>query len=148
MTERKHSASLSDTYFCDYFIENVNDRDSFAYTYKNLKAHDEAPVFPENTKASVTETEDGNYRVSFTKAEVPEGFIVHEYNVTITDENKNELFEDNFVATYYLINESTTEGFNVSKDILEKGKTYTLTIKAESAYHKYSEEKTVTFTVK
>ena len=139
---------LSDTYFCDYFIENINDRDSFAYTYKNLKAHDEAPVFPENTKATVSETEDGNYRVSFTKAEVPEGFIVHEYKVAITDENNNEIYEDNFIASYYLINESTTEGFTVSKDLLEKGKVYNLTIKAESAYHKYSEEKTVTFTVK
>lgn len=138
---------LSDTYFCDYFIENVNDRDSFAYTYKNLKAHDEAPVFPDNTKADVTETEDGDYRVSFTKAEVPEGFVVHEYKVVITDENNNEIYEDNFIATYYLINKNTTEGFTVSKDILETGKTYSLSITAESAYHKYSEEKTVSFTV-
>ncbi len=138
---------LSDTYFCDYFIENVNDRDSFAYTYKNLKAHDKAPVFPVNTEAYVNTTEDGNYRVSFTKAEVPDGFIVHEYKVAITDENNNEVYKDNFIAAYYLINNEDTQGFTVSKDLLEKGKSYTLTITAESAYHKYSEAKTVSFTV-
>lgn len=138
---------LSDTYFCDYFIENVNDRDSFAYTYKNLKAHDKAPVFPGNTEVCVNTTEDGNYRVSFTKAEVPDGFIVHEYKVAITDENNNEVYKDNFIATYYLINNEDTQGFTVSKDLLEKGKSYTLTITAESAYHKYSEAKTVSFTV-
>ncbi len=138
---------LSDTYFCDYFIENVNDRDSFAYTYKNLKAHDKAPVFPVNTEVCVNTTEDGNYRVSFTKAEVPDGFIVHEYKVAITDENNNEVYKDNFIAAYYLINNEDTQGFTVSKDLLEKGKSYILTITAESAYHKYSEAKTVSFTV-
>lgn len=138
---------LSDTYFCDYFIEDVNDRDAFAYTYKNMKAHDTAPVFPENAKASVSVTEDGNYRVSFTKAEVADGFIVHEYKVIIKDESGKELYKDNFVAPYYLINNSTSEGFTVSKDILESGKAYTLTVTAESAYHKHSEAKIMTFTV-
>ena len=138
---------ISDTYFCDYFIENVNDRDTFAYTYKNMNAQDKAPVFPEDTTAFAVKNEDGSYRVSFTKAEVPEGFIVHEYKVVITDENNNDVYEDNFIAAYYLINDDKAQGFNVSGDILEKGKTYKLTVKAESAYHKYSEEKTVEFTV-
>lgn len=138
---------LSDTYFCDYFIEDVNNRDSFAYTYKNLKSHDKIPVFPDDIKATASVTEDGNYRISFTEAEVPAGFIVHEYKVIIKDDNNKEIYNDNFIATYYLINDSTTEGFTVSKEILEKGKSYTLTVAAESAYHKYSESKSVTFTV-
>lgn len=138
---------LSDTYFCDYFIENANDRDTFAYTYKNMKAHDKAPEFSENTEAFVELTDDGNYRVSFTKAEIPEGFIVHEYSVVITDENNNEVYKDNFIASYYLINDETTQGFTISKDTLTSGQKYNLTIKAESAYHKYSEEKTVSFSV-
>ncbi len=138
---------LSDTFFCDYFIENVNDPNTFAYTYKNLKAHDEAPVFPENTEVSVNVTDDGGYRISFTEAQVPEGFIVHEYKVVITDENNNEVYKDNFIASYYLINDETTQNFTVPKDTLTKNKTYTLTVTAESAYHKISEEKTVLFTV-
>lgn len=40
-----------------------------------------------------------------------------------------------------------TEGFNVGQDILEAGKTYTLTVKAESAYHFYSESVKTEFTV-
>ena len=32
---------LSDTYFCDYYIEDVNDRDTYAYSYKNRKAHED-----------------------------------------------------------------------------------------------------------
>ncbi len=139
---------ISDTFFYDYFIENVNDPDTFAYTYKNMKAHDEKPVFPEDTKASAELNEDGSYRISFTKAEVPEGFIVHEYNVKITDESGKKLFSDNFIASYYLVNDDTTQGFTVPGDILSAGSTYILTIRAESAYHKYSEEKTVTFTVR
>lgn len=138
---------LSDTYFCDYFIENVNDRDTFAYTYKNMKAHDKTPEFPENTEVFTELTEDGDYRISFTKAEMPEGFIVHEYKVVITDENNSEIYKDNFIASYYLINDEATQGFTVSKDILTSGQKYELTIKAESAYHKYSDEKTVSFTV-
>lgn len=139
---------LSDTFFCDYFIENVNDPNTFAYTYKNLKAHDEAPVFPENTEVSLNVTDDGSYRISFTEAQVPEGFIVHEYKVVITDENNNEVYKDNFIASYYLINDETTQNFTVPKDTLTKDKTYTLTVTAESAYHKNSEEKTVSFAVR
>ncbi len=138
---------LSDTYFCDYFIDNVNDRDSFAYTYKNLKAHDKAPVFNENTGVSVSRTDDGSYRVSFIKADVPEGFIVHEYKVVITDSNNKTIFKHNFIAPYYIVDAKTTESFIVSNDTLNEGETYTLTITAESAYHKYSDKKSVAFTV-
>ena len=112
-----------------------------------MKAHDEAPVFPENTEVSVNVTDDGSCRISFTEAQVPEGFIVHEYKVVITDENNNEVYKDNFIASYYLINDETTQNFTVPKDTLTKDKIYTLTVTAESAYHKISEEKTVSFTV-
>lgn len=138
---------LSDTYFCDYFIEDVNNPDTFAYTYKNIKAHDKAPVFGEETKATVNLSENGDYRILFTKAQVPDGYIVHSYEVSIEDENKKEVYKDNFIATYYITDSETTQGFTVSKDVLQKGKTYTLTIKAESAYHRVSEPVSMEFTV-
>ena len=137
---------LSDTFFCDYFIENVNDSDTFAYTYKNMKAHDKEPVFTEDTEASVSLTETGDYRISFTAAAVPEGYIVHEYKVSVTDENKKEVYKDNFISGYYIVDDDNTQGFTVGKDLLTAGKTYNLTVRAESAYQKYSEPVTLTFT--
>ena len=138
---------LSDTYFCDYFIEDINNPDTYAYTYKNMKAHDEAPVFSENTTAKVKLTENGDYRILFTKASVPDGFVVHSYEVSIKDENNNEVYSDEFIASYYIVSSESTQGFTVSKELLEQGKTYTLTIKAESAYHRVSDEISINFTV-
>lgn len=138
---------ISDTFFCDYYIENVNSPDTYAYTYKNMKAHDEAPVFPEDTAAQAILTENGEYKISFTEANVPDGYIVHEYEVLIEDKNQDEIYSDNFIAAYYIADEGNTECFTVGQDILKAGKTYTLTITAESAYHFHSEPVKVTFTV-
>ena len=136
---------ISDTFFCNYFIENVNDADSFAYTYKNMKAHDEAPVFPANASASAAVDENGNYRISFTQPETAVGYIVHTYDVKITDENGREIYKTDFVAPYYIVDNENTDGFTVGADILEKGKAYTLTVTAESAYKYKSETVTLTF---
>jgi hypothetical protein len=84
---------------------------------------------------------------AFTEATVPDGYIVHEYAVSIADENKEEVYKDEFIASYYITDSENTQGFTVSKDILQKGKTYTLTIKAESAYHRVSEPVSIEFTV-
>ncbi|MBQ3603227.1 MAG: metallophosphoesterase [Clostridia bacterium] len=138
---------LSDTFFCDYFIENVNDPDTFAYTYKNMKAHDTAPVFNKNAQAYAVLTENGDCRISFTEAEVPEGYIVHEYAVSIEDENQKEVYRDNFIAAYYIIDNDNMQGFTVAGDVIQPGKTYNLTVKAESAYHRYSAPVTLAFTV-
>lgn len=139
---------LSDTFFCEYYIENINQQESYTYTYKNMKANDEAPVFPENAKAFATPDENGNYRISFTHADVPEGFIVHEYKISITDKNGKKVFKDNIISDYYIVDDIDTQGFTVSKGTLQPGETYTLTVRAESAYHKYSEPTELTFRVK
>ena len=138
---------LSDTFFCEYYIDNINDEASYAYTYKNMKAHDKAPVFNGNSTALASVDENGNYRISFTHAEAPEGYIVHEYKIKITDENANEIYKDNIIADYYIIDDIDMQDFTVAKDMLEEGNSYTLTVTAESAYHFYSEPKTLTFTV-
>ena len=138
---------ISDTFFCDYFIEDVNDTDNYAYTYKNMKAYDAPPVVPENASAKAELTENGDYRVSFTKAEVPEGYIVHEYKAEIRDEGKKTVYEDNFIAAYYIIDDSTEQGFTVPAGILQQGSSYTLTVTAESAYHLYSEPVNLSFTI-
>lgn len=138
---------LSGTFFCDYFIENVNDRDTFAYTYKNLKAHDTAPSFPEEIKVTSAVNENGGYRVEFTEADAAEGSVVQNYTVKISDSKGKELYKEQFVADYYIIDEDNTSGFNVPAGILETGKDYTLEITAESAYHKTQKSGEIVFTV-
>ena len=134
----------SDTYFCDYFIENVNDRSTFAYTYKNMKAHDTAPVFPENTAAKAFRSENGEWVISFSEAH--SGFIVHEYKVTIRDEKGKKIFSKNFINDYYVIDDDDTADFRIGTDTLESGRSYTLEVRAESAYHKYSDTIKLPFT--
>ena len=138
---------LSGTFFCDYFIENINDKDTFAYTYKNLKAHDTAPVFPAEINVTATVNEDGGYRVEFTEAYAAEGFVVQNYTVKISDSKGKELYKEQFVADYYIIDEDSTSGINVPAGILEAGGDYKLEITAESAYHKTQKSGEILFTV-
>lgn len=137
---------LSDTFFCEYYIDNVNDRNSFAYTFKNMKAHDQAPVFDADTSARAYKNENGEWVLSFDEAKAPAGYIVHDYKVIIRDEKGKKIFGKNFIDDYYVIDEDDTADFRIGNDTLESGKTYTLCVRAESAYHLYSETLEVTFT--
>lgn len=138
---------LSDTFFCEYYIDDINDESAYAYTYKNMKAHDKAPVFGSDASASAVTDDNGDYRVSFTHANAADGYIVHEYKVSISDDNGQEIYKDNIISDYYIVDNVDTMGFTVAKDLLEKGRTYSLTVTAESAYHLYSEPITMSFTV-
>ncbi len=135
---------ISDTYFCDYYIDNVNDRASFPYTYKNMKAHDSVPVFSPDIKASAAKNENGEWVITFDEAEAD--FIVHEYKVTIKDASGKKVFSKNFINEYYIIDDTDTASFRIGTDTLEEGKEYTLILRAESAYHRYSDKTEVKFT--
>ena len=136
----------SGTWFCDYFIEDVNDRDSFVYTYKNMKSHDEAPVFPQDIRASAKRNEDGEWVISFDEAIPADGYIVHEYKVTIRDPKGKKIFSKNFIDDYFVFDEDDTADFRIGTDTLEEGKEYVLRVRAESAYHKYSKTIELNFT--
>jgi hypothetical protein len=136
---------LSDTYFCDYYIDNVNDKKAYPYTYKNMKAHDTAPVFAEDAKASAYKNEEGEWVLSFDEA-VCDSFIVHEYKITIRDENGKKVCSGNYIDDYFVIDDDSTADFRVGMDTLESGKTYIASIRAESAYHLYSKPVELTFT--
>ncbi len=127
---------LSDTYFCDYYIEDVNDRSTYAYNYRNMKAHDTAPVFPEDTTARAFKNSDGEWVISFDEAK--SYFIVHDYKVTIRDDGGKKVFGDTFIDDYFVIDDDDTADFRIGKDTLTPGEAYTLSVRAESAYHKYS----------
>ena len=84
--------------------------------------------------------------LSFDEATPAEGYIVHEYKVTVRDESGKKVFSKNFINDYYVIDEDDTADLRIGTDTLEAGKTYTLLARAESAYHKYSDTITLTFT--
>ncbi len=137
---------LSDTYICEYYIDNVNDRASFAYTLKNMYAHDTRPVFPEDASATAYRNEGGEWVISFDEASAAEGFIVHEYRVTIKNDKGLIVYTKNFVDDYFVFDDDDTADFRIGTDTLESGKDYTLVVRAESAYHKYSKTVTLPFT--
>jgi hypothetical protein len=142
----------SDTYFCEYYIENVNDPSTYAYTYKNMRAHDAAPVFPpeefppEEATAAARRNEEGEWVLSFTRARAAEGYVVHDYKITVTDAAGKKVFSKNMINDYYLYDDDNIADFRIGKDTLVSGETYTLKVRAESAYHKYSEPMELTFT--
>ncbi|MCR5688660.1 MAG: metallophosphoesterase [Clostridiales bacterium] len=137
---------ISDTWICDRYIENVNDPSTYAYTYKNMYAHDEKPVFKEDAKASAAKNENGEWVISFDEAQAAEGFIVHNYRVIIKDEKGRAVFNDGFINDYFVFDDDDTADFRIGADTLESGRTYTVTVIAESAYHKLSEPAKFTFT--
>ena len=137
---------LSNTYFCDYYIDDVNDTGSYAYTYKNLKAHDKAPVFDKNTTATAYKNDGGEWVLSFTEAKAADGYIVHDYKVTVTDEKGKTVVSDTFIDDYYVFDGDNTADFRIGSDTLESGKTYTLKAVAQSAYQKKSDALKIEFT--
>ena len=134
----------SRTYFCDYYIENINDKDAYPYTYKNMKAHDSKPVFPADAAAQAVLNENGEWVVTFTEASTE--FIVHEYKVTVKDDNNKKVYAKNYINNYYVIDDKNTSEFRIGADLLQSGKTYTLEVRAESAYHKKSDVVKLSFT--
>ena len=129
---------LSDTYFCDYYTDNVNDKAAFPYTYKNMKAHDKAPVFSEDMKAEAQQNEAGEWLLTFTEAEAAPGYIVHEYDIQIKDKVGKIVWQNNIVNDYYTLTDGDTATVNLGAGTLQAGKTYTVKLRAESAYHYYS----------
>ena len=135
---------LSDTFICEYYIDDVNDRDSYAYTYRNMYAHDTKPVFPDGAKAAAYRNGAGEWVISFSEAK--SSFIVHEYHVTIKNDRGLIVYSKNFVDDYFVFDDDDTADFRIGTDTLESGKNYTVTVTAESAYHKYSSCITMPFT--
>ena len=137
---------LSDTFICEYYIDNVNDRASFPYTFKNMYAHDTKPVFPEDASATASRNENGEWVISFDEATAAPGYIIHEYRVTIQNDKGIIIYSKNFVDDYFVFDDDQTADFRIGTDTLEAGKNYTLIVRAESAYHKYSTPIKLTFT--
>ena len=137
---------LSDTYLFDYYTDNVNDKSTYAYTYNSRKAQDTAPVFADDAKATAYKNESGEWVLSFDEAKAADGYVVHNYKVTVKDENGKTVCSDTFINDYYVIDDDDTADFRIGTDTLESGKTYTLSVRAESAYQKKSDTVKMEFT--
>ncbi len=127
---------ISDGFFGEeYYIENVNDRSTFAYTYNNRKAYDDAPVWNENTKASLEKNENGEYVVCFDKPQ--DKFIVHNYKISVVS-NGIPVYSQTHVSDYFLVNTGDTASFNLGSLDLKQGREYRIEIAAVNAYMKSS----------
>ena len=109
-----------------------------SYTQLNRYAHDKAPVFSPDTKAAARRNENGEWVLSFDEAKAAEGYVVHSYRLSIFDDRGLPVFAETFVNDYFVFDDDDTADFRLPGDRLKAGKTYTLTVVAESAYHKFS----------
>ena len=137
---------LSDSYFCEYYIDNVNKVSSYAYTYNNMALHDKAPVFPADAEATAFQNDSGEWVLSFTEAEAAPGYIVHDYKVALLNSKGLPLLCKTFVDDYYVIDEDNTADFRLGDVSLKSGESYKLLVFAESAYHKFSKPVVLSFT--
>ncbi len=124
----------------------MNDQSTYSYTFKNRLAHDTAPVFAEDATAAARRNESGEWVISFDEATAAEGYVVHSYKLTILDDRGLPVFSDTFVNDYYVFDDDETADFRIDGSKLASGKSYTLFVKAESAYHKKSKTIRLPFT--
>ena len=129
---------FSGTCICDYYIADVNDQSTYSYTQINRYAHDKAPTFAADTKASARKNENGEWVISFNEATAAEGYVVHSYKLTVFDDKGLPVFSDTFVNDYYVFDDDDTADCRIPGDKLREGKSYTLSVVAESAYYKCS----------
>ncbi len=134
---------VSDSFFGEeYYIEDINDRSCFAYTYTNRASYDETPVWKEDTAVSLDKNENGEFIITFDEAE--DKLIVQNYKIKITS-NGLPIYSKTHLSDYYLINDSLVATFNLGEINLKSGKEYKIEITAQNAYFKFSEPLTVNY---
>ena len=133
----------SDTFFLTYYIDNVNDSKTFAYTYKNMEKYDAAPVFDENAAAEYAVNENGEYTLTFDKATAK--LVVQNHKIEVRNKCGLLLKSETYLSDYYLHDTGDTMTVNLGDLKLDDGEQFTVKIIACSAYGKQSEVKEFTF---
>jgi len=131
-------------FFLEYFIEDVNDPSSFAYTYKNRVKYDDAPVWNDNTDVSYEINENGEMLLTFDKA--TDKLVVHDYKVVVKNHLGVAVCRKTFLSDYFLQGTPDTMTVNLGEVNLKDGKDFTVKITAVNSYYELSEPLTVTFT--
>lgn len=136
---------MTDTFVCEYLIENPADKSTFAYTPEKRAASSTAPVFDANTDVKIKKLIDGTRRVDIPAARSTDEKVVFIYRVYVLDEAGNPVNDFWELSGYYFSPPPKTVQVKIGK--LAKG-TYTLKIVAENAYDMQSEPITTTLIVK
>lgn len=134
----------TNTIFCTYYIENVNDPSTYAYTYKNRLAYDDAPVFGENATAEYEINDSGEVILTFDKA--TDKFAVHDYKVIVKNRFGLPLPEKTFLSDYYLQKQSDRMTVNLGKlPLINTEKGFSVEITASNCYYELSQPLCVSF---
>lgn len=131
------------TFFRTCYIENVNDKSTFTYTYKNMEKLDSEPVFADGAKADYTVNENGEYLLTFDKADA--AFVVQNYKIQVYNKSGILLRSKTYVSDYFLQGTPDTMTVNLGELNIDKGEKFTVKIIAASAYGKMSESIKFTF---
>lgn len=133
----------TDTFFLSYFIEDVNDPSSFAYTYKNRVKYDDAPVWADDAEIRYAINDNGEMTVTFDKAF--DKLAVHDYKVTVRNHLGLLKCRKTFLSDYYLQGTPDTFTVNLGKVNLKEGKDFTISITAVNSYYELSKPLTAEF---
>lgn len=134
----------TDTFFLTYYIDNVNDPKSFAYTYKNRLRYDEAPVFPEGSRIISEKNDAGETVITFNKA--TDKLVVHDYKIKVKNHLGITVCSKTFISDYFLEGRPDTMTVNLGNLKLKDGKKYTVEITPVNAYYELGKPITAEFT--
>lgn len=133
----------SDSFFLTYYIDNVNEPTSFAYTYKNMVKHDNTPQFPTYAKSEYTVNDNGEYIITFDRADT--NFVVQNYKIEVRNKSGLLVQSKTYLSDYFLQDVPEKMTINLGQLDLNEGEKFTVQIIAASAYGKLSAPLTSTF---
>lgn len=133
----------TDSVFLTYYIEDVNNPKTYAYTYKNMVKLDNAPVFPEGAQAEYTVNDKGEYALTFDRADTD--FVVQNYKIEVRNKSGLLLQSKTYLSDYFIQDVPERMSINLGTLNLDESEKFTVKIIAASAYGKLSKPLSVTF---
>jgi hypothetical protein len=112
----------------EYFLSDITNHSTNAYTWPNLKSLDTAPSFPANAEAALVSGDDG---VTLTFPDARGYWPAENYKITVTKGLKT-VWTDTVISNYV---RTVSDGMQVPLGELESG-TYTVRITPFSPYAK------------
>ena len=134
---------LSQTWLCEYTIENPSNPNSFEFTPEKQAARSTSPVFASNAEVK-SKGLCGKYTLTFPAAASTDSMPVFLYRAFVYDENGNVIQSKWALSGYYFV--PSPSNISIKLDKLGKGN-YTVKVYAETAYGVRSQALTKQITV-